>query len=69
MFLLVIAFLIRLRFPSGKPLSTIILERYGRDTLTCYRTIERVSEQMIKAKHHADFLNVCKLYDLTPKFL
>ena len=69
MILLVVAFLIKLRFPNGKPLSSIILQRYGRDTLTCYRTIEKTSEQMIKALHHIKFLNTCKLYDLTPKFL
>ena len=66
---LLYAFVLKLRFPRGTPISTTLCTRYGRNTLSCYRNIERTSEQLLKSQHHIVFLKTCKDYNLTPKFL
>ena len=66
---LIALFIIKIRFPKGTPISTIIERRYGRETLTIFRQTERLSEQVIRTNQHIAFLNSCKVYNLTPKFL
>ena len=57
------------RFPRNKPINNTISKRYGDQVLRMFRTLERTSIRLTKAKCHLQFLNTCKLYNLTPKFL
>ena len=68
--IIVVAFICQyVRFPKNKPINDTITKRYGDQVLRMFRTLERTSIRVTKAKCHLQFLNTCKLYNLTPKFL
>ena len=66
---LVLLFLIRLRFPKGKSISEIISTRYGRPTLQRFRDAEKNCFRTNKLELDINFLNVCKDYEVIPKFI
>ena len=67
--LVIFSFLLHLRFPTRTPISAIIERRYGRPTLQTYRRLEQASIQSRKLSLDINFLETCKLYNLTPSFL
>ena len=62
-------FVIRLRFPSEKPLREIIIGRYNEETLRIYRQLEKAERRLKKLVCDLDFLRKCESQHLTPKFL
>ena len=62
-------FLLKLRFPPHRSLTTTILNRYGRDGLRLYRQHEKLDYKLRKAKADLDFLLTCQTHNLKPKFL
>ena len=67
--LTVILFILKLKFPSNRPISNIITQRYGHNTLLLFRKWEREHLKHEKAKCQLIFLNKCKTYNTFPKFL
>ena len=59
---LVILFLLKLRFPRGTQLSTVIVKRYGRQGLQLFRGLEKTSNKLKKNEADLKFLKTCKLY-------
>ena len=68
-FVLVFTFIYNLKFPSGSSIARILLTRYGRPALNKYRRLERLHWTFHKAAEDLTFLNTCKEYGVTPKFL
>ena len=66
---LVVTFLIKLRFNPTRSIGDIIRGRYGTPTLTTYRALERKKCKYEKAKADIDFLGTCRDNDIIPKFL
>ena len=66
---LVLLFIIRIRFPAGTPISTIIRKRYGDHVLKSYRKLETLIFKREKCILDKIFLNECKKNNLIPKFL
>ena len=66
---LVLLFLIRLRFPRGKSIVEIITRRYGRPALAVFRNTENHYFKKKKLECDLDFLNICKEYNIIPKFI
>ena len=66
---LVLLFLIRIRFPRNTPINEIIIRRYGRPVLQQYRSVEKNYFKMRKLEDDIRFLNLCKDYNIIPKFL
>ena len=66
---LVILFLIKLRFPRGTQLSTVITRRYGRQGLQLFRRLDKTSIKLKKNEADLKFLKTCKSYEILPKFL
>ena len=62
-------FLLRLRFPPGKSIATILTERYNKGTLTASRNFQRVELKLEKAKLDLYFLLSCKKRNVIRKFL
>ena len=65
----VIRFIIRLRFPQGKPISQVITRRYGRQTWLSVRNWEKHLKKWEKVKLDIIFLERCIQYDIIPKFI
>ena len=65
---LVFLFIVKLRF-GKKSVGSVILERYGRETLQCFRKLEKTFKQVKKQQCDLDFLTSCRLNHVTPKFL
>ena len=65
---LVLLFIIRIRFPSGTPISTIIRKRYGDHVLKSYRKLETLIFKREKCILDKIFLNECKKNNLIPKY-
>ena len=65
----VLLFIIRLRFPRNKPISTIIRNRYGDRTLQTFRKYERTTKQLNKLLLDREFLEACLHHEIIPKFL
>ena len=66
---LVILFLLKLRFPRGTQLSTVITRRYGRQGLQLFRRLDKTSIKLKKNEADLKFLKTCKSYEILPKFL
>ena len=66
---LVILFLLKLRFPRGTPISTIIHRRYGRQGIALFRRLEKTTLKLKKCECDLLFLSKCKAYEVLPKFL
>ena len=66
---IILNFLIKLRFPTQHPISEIITKRYGRDTWLKVRKWEDHLKKWEKAKLDVIFLERCLLYNVTPKFV
>ena len=66
---LVLLFIIRLRFPNGVPISTVINRRYGRLILKTFRNYEKLDLKKRKIECDLNFLNQCRTHGLTPKFV
>ena len=68
-FCFVLLFLLKIRYPSGQPITTTIYVRFGRRVLAEYRRLEKVHFRIQKLKLDLEFLHLCKAYDVAPKFL
>lgn len=66
---LVLLFIIRLRYPPGESISSIIIRRHGRPTLQLYRTVERLDLKLRKAELDRQYLTICSNNNLVPNFL
>ena len=66
---LVLYIILKLRFPAGTPISTIILRRYGRPVLKLFRDVEKTDLKVKKLGCDIGFLEQCKIHNLTPKFV
>ena len=62
-------FILRLRFPPGKSLVTILSNRYNNGSLKAFRTFQRSDLKLGKCKLDLLFLLSCKDRNLIPKFL
>ena len=67
--LYVYLFILRLRFPRNKPISTILRQRYQPVVLQLFRKLEKTYLKKEKCNSHIVFLNKCLVYDVMPKFL
>lgn len=67
--MILLGWLYTIRFPTGTSVVDIILRRYGRPALSCYRKVERLHLRHRKASQDVDFLQYCKLYSVIPRFL
>ena len=68
--ILIVAFICKyIRFPKSRTINDTLNRRYGDQVLRTFRSLERTSIRLSKANCHLQFLNTCKLYSLTPKFL
>ena len=68
-FVLILSFLLKLRFPPHRPLFDIIRSRYGAATVRTIRQWENTAKKLEKAKSDIDFLKRCSTYNIIPKFL
>ena len=66
---LILLFILRIRFPKEKPISSILSERYGPLPLQYFRKYEGTHRKKSKAELDLNFLNSCKAYHIVPKFL
>ena len=66
---LVFLFIIKLRFPPHRSLTSIILERYDYEGLKCLRYFEKTDYKLRKISCDLEFLLCCKTNDLCPNFL
>ena len=66
---LIILFLLKIRFPDGKPISETIRTNFGQDVLSKYRNLENTWRKHSKAKQDLHFINCCKIYNVFPNFL
>ena len=66
---LMLTFIIRLRFPVGESIASIIRRRYGPSMLKTYRTAEWLGYRAKKIQLDLEFLYCCRQQNLTPKFL
>ena len=62
-------FILALRFPTGTPVSRIIIRRYGVGTWKDIRNWEKTLQKYEKGKLDCNFLEKCLIYDLTPTFV
>ena len=62
-------FVLRLRFPPGSSLVTILKKRYNNDSLAAFRKFRRVELELGKAKLDLFFLSNCKKRSIVPRFL
>ena len=61
--------LLNIRFRNGTPLHSIIRERYGQPIVQVVRRLENATIHLEDHIHQSKFLQQCKTYNLTPKFL
>ena len=64
----VLLIIIRFRFYK-KSIGNVITERYGRETLQCFRKLEKTFKQVSKLQCDLDFLTSCRQNHVIPKFL
>ncbi len=63
-------FIIRIRFPPGKSLATILNNRYNNSALEAFRKFQRLELKLGKAKLDLEFLSTCKKRSvIIPRFL
>jgi len=65
----IIAFLINLRFPRNRSITTIINERYGNVSLQQFRSTEKILYKEKKLNCDLEFLKACRSYEVAPKFI
>ena len=61
--------LLNIRFRNGAPLHPILRERYGQPIVQVVRRLENATIHLEDTIHQSEFLQQCKTYNLTPKFL
>ena len=66
---IVLLFIVKLRFPSCRPITTTIRRRYGLSTLQLYRRTEKLRFRIQKIDEDLKFLNTCKAYRIIPNFI
>ena len=66
---LVFLFIIRLRFPKSRTLIESLQRRYDRSGVQIYRRLERILFRSKKLEEDLKFLNICKQYQIVPKFI
>ena len=62
-------FIIRIPFPPGKSLATILNNRYNNGALEAFREFQRFELKLGKAKLDLEFLSTCKKRSMIPRFL
>ena len=67
--ILVLNFIIKLRFPTTKSIASIITRRYGSDALHKFRAFERNDYKIKKTQQDLNFLSSCKFHSVIPHFL
>jgi len=65
----VLLFLLKIRFPKNRPISNILKERYGVPLLQKFRSLEKTTKKLDKAKCDDEFLQSCLAYNVIPRFL
>ena len=65
----VVLFILKIRFPKGKSIKTIISRRYGPQVLQNFRKFEKSTYKLKKNTADLEFLNKCKIFNVIPKFL
>ena len=66
---LVLLFILKLRFPKGKSIIRILVERYGHQVIKVFRQFEKFDFKLKKLECDLQFLNKCKSNNLIPKFV
>ena len=66
---LILKLIFKLRFPVRISFADTTRRRYGHDVLELFRTLERTTIKLFKAKADLDFLETCRDTDLVPRFL
>ena len=69
LFTLVLLFIIRIRFPVGRSISTVLRQRYGEPVVTMFRRYERIHFKVEKCRLDLEFLTECLNNQLMPNFL
>ena len=63
-------FIIRIRFPPGSSITSILKKRYNNNgSLAAFRKFQRVELKLVKAKLDLSFLNSCKKHSVIPRYL
>ena len=62
-------FILRLRFPPGSSIASILNNRYNNGSLEAFRKFQRLEMKLGKAKLDLDLLKNCKKRSVIPKFL
>ena len=69
MFILALCFIIlKFRFPSNKPITGTIRNKYGEQAVHNFRKLETLWRKRDKTLCNIDF-NICYYSNITPKFL
>ena len=66
---IILQFIIKLRFPVNLSVIEVITRRYGRDTWLKVRRWEDRLKKFEKAKLDVTFLERCLMYNVRPKFV
>ena len=66
---LVLLFILKIRFPDHKPISNILVSRYGAPVLRLFRKLEGHLRSKEKIACDLEFLETCYNYKTMPKFL
>ena len=66
---LVLLFIVRLRFQSGKSIASVIQSRYNDEIVKQIRRFEKLDFKIRKNEADLDFLQSCQQNNLIPKFL
>ena len=62
-------FILKIRFPPGKSLATILNKRYKNEALEAFRKFQRLELKLGKAKLDLEFLITCKRRSIISRFL
>ena len=65
--ILAIVFILRLRF--AKPFPNYLRSQYGENGIQLFRKLEKTKCKLIKAQCDLEFLRICNINEITPKFL
>jgi hypothetical protein len=66
---LVLLFIVKLRWPPDKSIKAIINQRYNGSVLNTFRTLEKLEFKLKKLKADLSFLGTCSEYGFIPGFL
>ena len=67
--LLILTFIIKLRFPKHESVQRIIEKRYGRSAIKIFRGLQNSTFKATKCSLDLNFLTLCKAYNTVPKFM